>query len=90
MLARTVLLALSASVSLVAAQGQTHTEFSPDTAQVPEDAFKSWCPSELAVCPQICGGAASPNNCFAVGFLASIAIPSIANSEYMLMVSRIR
>jgi len=65
MLARTVLLAISACVSLVAAQGQLHTEYDPDVNQVEPSVLNSWCPSQRAVCPQICGGGASPNECYA-------------------------
>jgi hypothetical protein len=66
-MAAKILFALWTSrMGLVAAQGESHTRFTPDLSKIDSNVLRSWCPGELAVCPEICGGGASTNECFTV------------------------
>lgn len=66
MLSRSILLVAAALFGFVAAQGETNTEFTIDTGRLEEpDAPLQWCAAQRQNCPNICGGPANPNECFA-------------------------
>jgi hypothetical protein len=70
MLSQILILVISAT--LVIAQGQTHTKFTPDLGQISETTLNAWCASERAVCSEVCGGDASPNACNTVSHSTDI------------------